>query len=60
MPPHIRAILTAVVIAVAVVVWIFRDAITLDSSPFLFFAVTAAMVGALWMFPEVKKGPGER
>ena len=60
MPPHIRAILTVVVIAVAIVVWIFRDALTLESSPLLFFAVVAGMVGALWMFPEVKKGPGER
>jgi hypothetical protein len=60
MPPHIRAILTGVVIVTAIVLWLFRETISLGSSTVLYFAVAAAMAGALWMFPEVKKGPSER
>lgn len=55
MPPLIKVLLSTVVIAVAICVWIFRDAIGLDASPILLFGLTIIMTLALWLFPEVKK-----
>lgn len=55
MPPHIKAFLTGTIIVLAILAWLFRDAIRLDASPLLLFGLTAFMVLALWLFPEVKK-----
>ena len=55
MPPHIKAFLTGTIIVLAVLAWLFRDVIGLDTSPLLLFGLTAFMVMALWLFPEVKK-----
>lgn len=60
MPPQIRAILSVVLLVVGFVLWHFREAISLDTTPVLFFGVTLCLVGALWMFPEVKKPEGRR
>ncbi len=58
MPPKIRAILSLVVITAGALLWLFRGSISLDASPVLFFGLCAALVGALWMFPEMKKDEG--
>ncbi|MBY8975925.1 hypothetical protein KHP62_08920 [Rhodobacteraceae bacterium NNCM2] len=55
MPPKIRAMLTVFVIIASVVIWLFRDLISLDASPFLVFGLTAFMCFSVWLFPEVKK-----
>ena len=55
MPPKIRAILTATVIIIGLVLWYVRERISLDVSAGLLFGLTAAMCVAVWMFPEVKK-----
>ena len=55
MPPHIKACLNTVIIALAVLAWIFRDTIGLEASPVLLFGLAAVMTAALWLFPEVKK-----
>ena len=55
MPPHIKGVLTGVIILVAVLAWVFREPIRMEASPLLVFGLTAFMVFALWLFPEVKK-----
>ena len=55
MPPHIKACLTGTIVVLAILAWLFRDAIGLAASPLLLFGLTAFMVLALWLFPEVKK-----
>jgi hypothetical protein len=55
MPPHIKGMLTGTIVLLAVLAWLFRDTIGLDASPLLLFGLTAFMVVALWLFPEVKK-----
>jgi hypothetical protein len=55
MSPLIKALLSALVIALAICAWIFRDTIGLDASPILLFGLTIIMTLALWLFPEVKK-----
>ena len=55
MPPRIKLFLTGTIIIVAVLAWIFRDAIRMEASPLLVFGLMAFMVFALWLFPEVKK-----
>ena len=55
MPPRIKMFLTGTIIVVAVLAWIFRDAIAMEASPLLVFGLMAFMVFALWLFPEVKK-----
>ena len=55
MPPQIKAVLTALIMAVVVLAWLFRDTINLGASPLLLFGLAAFMVFALWLFPEVKK-----
>ena len=55
MPPRIKAMLTGLIVLVAVLAWVFRDAIRMEASPLLVFGLTAFMVVALWLFPEVKK-----
>ena len=60
MPPHIKATLTGTIVVLAVVAWIFRDAIGLAASPVHLFGLTLFMVFALWLFPEVKKDKSGR
>ncbi|MEM7190495.1 MAG: hypothetical protein AAF439_12860 [Pseudomonadota bacterium] len=55
MPPRIKAILTCVVIAIAVVGWTFRDTIALTANPILLGALACVMIFAIWLFPEVKR-----
>jgi amino acid permease len=55
MPPRIKAYLTGAIAVVAVLAWVFRDAIGMEASPLLVFGLMAFMVFALWLFPEVKK-----
>ena len=55
MPPKIRAILTATVIGLGLVLWFVRERIALDVSAGLLFGLTGFMCVALWLFPEVKK-----
>ncbi len=55
MPPRIKVFLTGTIIAVAVLAWIFRDAIRMEAPALLVFGLMAFMVFALWLFPEVKK-----
>ena len=55
MPPKIRAVLTATVIVIGIVLWCVRERIALDVSAGLLFGLTAFMCVAVWMFPEVKK-----
>lgn len=56
MPPKIRAILSLVVLVAGALLWVFRAKIEMDVSALLFFGLCAGLVGALWMFPEIKKG----
>ncbi|MCE2474667.1 MAG: hypothetical protein J4F47_03670 [Alphaproteobacteria bacterium] len=55
MPPKIRAILTATVIIVGILLCFVRERISLDVSAGLLFGLTAFMCVAVWLFPEVKK-----
>jgi len=55
MPPKMRAVLTLVVILIAIALWFGREQIGLASSPVLFFGLAAAICGAIWMFPETRK-----
>ena len=55
MPPKIRAILTVLVIVLAIVLWQLRDAIQLGASSILYFGVVLLICGSIWLFPEVKK-----
>ena len=55
MPPKIRAILTATVIVVGILLWFVRERISLEVSAGLLFGLTAFMCVAVWLFPEVKK-----
>lgn len=55
MPPHIKAALTGLIVAVALCAWFFRDAIRMEAPALLVFGLMAFMVFALWLFPEVKK-----
>jgi amino acid permease len=60
MPPHIKAGLTATIVLVAVLAWLFRETIGMAASPLLVFGLVAFMVFALWLFPEVKKDKAGR
>lgn len=60
MPPHIKAFLTGTIVVLAILAWVFRDAIGLAASPFHVFGLMLFMVFALWLFPEVKKDKGGR
>ena len=60
MPPQIRAILSIVLLVSAYILWHFREAISMNTTPVFFFGLTLCLVGALWMFPEVKKKEGSR
>lgn len=55
MPTKIRAMLTALVVFLAIALWLGRTQIGLSASPFLYFALCTLICGAIWMFPEVKK-----
>lgn len=55
MPPQIRAVLSVFLLVAGFILWSFREAISLNASAVLFFGVTLCLVGAVWMFPEVKK-----
>ena len=55
MPAKIRAILTIIVLLTSGLVWLYRDAVSLNASPFLMFGLTIFMAGAVWLFPEFKK-----
>ena len=54
MPPKMRAVLTLVAVVTGVLLWIFRDAIGMTASPWLFFGLVAIIAGSIWLFPEVK------
>ena len=56
MPTKIRAMLTVTVILTAIAVWLGRSQIGLVASPILYFGLTLGICGAIWMFPEAKKG----
>lgn len=60
MPPSIKAGFSVVVIVIAVLGWVFRDTIELDTSPILLFGATAFTAAALWLFPEVKNDAKKR
>lgn len=55
MPPKMRAVLNAVVVAIALGVWLIRDQIGMAASPWLFFGLLAFITFSIWLFPEVKK-----
>ena len=54
MPFLVKTGFTAVVVGIAILAWVFRDAIGLDTSPLLLFGLTLFTAVALWLFPEVK------
>lgn len=56
MPTKIRAILTLAVILLAIALWLGRSHIGLAATPFLYFGLTLGICGAIWMFPEAKRG----
>ncbi len=55
MPPNMRALLTCLVILIAIGLWFGRSRIGLAASPVLFFGLTLGKCGAIWMFPETRK-----
>lgn len=55
MPPHIKVILSVLVLVVAAGVWWGREAIGLNASPLLLFGLALGMAGSLWLFPEPRK-----
>ena len=55
MPPKMRAVLNAMVVAIAICLWLVRDTIGLAASPWLFFGLVAFISFSIWLFPEVKK-----
>ncbi|XWN31565.1 MAG: hypothetical protein ROR55_00140 [Devosia sp.] len=57
MPPRIKIMLTVLIIAIAALAYWMRDAIQLDANVFHVFGLTAFMVFAIWLFPEVKRPP---
>ena len=56
MPTKIRAMLTVTVILTAIALWLARSQIGLVASPIRSFGLTLGLCGAIWMFPEAKKG----
>ncbi len=60
MPTKIRALLTLAVFTLAIVLWLFRDAIGLAASPYLMFGRVVFMCASVWLFPEFKKEDGTR
>ncbi len=56
MPPKMRAVLNTVVLLIATLLWLARDSIGLQASPYLFFGLVAFISGSIWLFPEVKRG----
>jgi len=55
MPTNMRALLTCLVMVLAVVLWLGRSQIGLAASPVLFFGLALGICAAIWMFPETRK-----
>jgi len=55
MPKPIRAFLSVFVAVLAVLLWLFREALNIDASPLLYYGLTLGMIAAVWLFPEFKK-----
>jgi len=56
MPPKIRAMLTVIVVLTAIALWLARSQIGLVASPIFYLLLILGICGAIWMFPEAKKG----
>ena len=55
MPPNMRALLTCLVVVLAIALWLGRSHIGLAASPVLFFGLALGICAAIWMFPETRK-----
>lgn len=55
MPPHIKVILSLIVLLVVTGAHLFRDAIGLTASPLLLFGLALGMAVSLWLFPEPRR-----
>lgn len=55
MPPHIKAILSVIVLVVTGGAYAFREVIGLNAAPLLVFGLGIGMAASLWLFPEPRK-----